>query len=61
MNIRIYVVEDGEKKRLVRAASIMQSVKHCTKHYSARIPSMEEYGELLLAGVKVEEPEREQA
>jgi hypothetical protein len=60
MNVRIYVVNgtDGAP-RLVRSASATQAVKHCTKQYQARIPTMEEYGELLLAGVKVEEVERE--
>lgn len=61
MNIRIYVVYDGDNKRLVRAASIVQAVKHCTKQFSARIPDMEEYGALLMAGVKVEEVERKQS
>lgn len=60
MNVRIYVVHDGRgNPRLVRAASALQAVKHCTKHYAVRVPNMEEYGELLLAGVKVEEVERD--
>jgi hypothetical protein len=59
VNSRIYAVADGTSTRLVRAASVKQAVKHCAQQYEARIPSMEEYGELLMAGVRVEEVTRD--
>jgi hypothetical protein len=60
MNTRIYVVNDGaDNLRLVRAASATQAVKHTTKHITAEVVEIERYGELLLAGVVVEEVERE--
>jgi hypothetical protein len=58
MNLRIYVVATADGSRLVRAASAKQAVKHCTPKLEVHIPSMEEYGALLLSGVKVEEVER---
>ena len=61
MNTRIYVIHNGAgQPRMVRAASAVQAVKHCSKHLVARIPSVDDVVELMLAGVVVEDVVREE-
>ena len=57
---RIYVVKQGDKERLVRAASGMQAIRHCTRPmFKAEVAAPDELVRLTLAGVKVEEVKAE--
>ena len=59
MKTRIYLVTDGTEKRLVRAQSQAQAVRHCVKHYSAETPTAEQLVSLVSAGTKVEDAQGE--
>jgi hypothetical protein len=52
---RIYVVNDGQKKRLIRAPNQAQAVRHAAKDFKADVASQDDLCELIGAGVKVEQ------
>lgn len=62
---RIYVVTDTdgegrtEDKRLVRAVSAAQAIRHCADHYKAEVASQDDIVELVSADVQVETPKAE--
>jgi len=57
MKKRIYMVETTDMPtRLIKAGSASQAIRFVVKSaFSAHVPKMEEYGELLQAGITVEE------
>lgn len=53
---RIYLVTNGENKRLVRATSNAAALRHAAKtSMSVRLATQEDCLEMAMAGVKVEE------
>lgn len=55
MLTRIYVVINGEEKRLVDAASAAQAIRHCVKNkYSAKAASPKEIAQFMKSGLQVE-------
>lgn len=57
---RIYIVEqEGKKPRLIRASFASAAIRFvATPMFKARVPKMEEYGELVMSGVKIEEADK---
>ena len=58
MSKRIYLVESTdaqEAKRLVKATSPSQAVRHVASKYSAEVASQDQLVQLLSVGVKVED------
>lgn len=55
MQTRIYVVSQGENRRLVEAASQAQAIRHCVKNvYQAKVASAREVAQLARDGMQVE-------
>ena len=55
MKKRIYVVEqEGKEPRLVKAVTSTAAIRFVAKPmFTARIPGMEEYGQMLMGGIDV--------
>lgn len=52
---RIYVVIQGDEKRLVEASSSAQAIRHCVKDkYSAKVATPKELAGLMSGGLQVE-------
>jgi hypothetical protein len=52
---RIYVVLNGEDRRLVDAASAAQAIRHCVKNkYSAKAATPKEIAQYMKSGLQVE-------
>lgn len=52
---RIYVVINGEEKRLVDAASAAQAIRHCVKNkYAAKPATPKELAGLMQSGLTIE-------
>lgn len=55
MVTRIYVVINGDEKRLVEAASAAQAIRHCVKNkYTAKPATPKELAALMQSGLSVE-------
>lgn len=55
MITRIYVVINGEEKRLVDAASAAQAIRHCVKNkYSAKAATPKDIALYMSAGITIE-------
>jgi hypothetical protein len=53
--LRIYVVDDGDKRRLIEASSAAQAIRHCAKHqYTVKIATPKEVASLMQHAVQVE-------
>lgn len=55
MITRIYIVANGDEKRLVDAASAAQAIRHCVKNkYSAKAATPKDIAVHMSVGVKIE-------
>lgn len=55
MITRIYVVINGDEKRLVDAASAAQAIRHCVKNkYNAKAATPKDIAHFMSAGVSIE-------
>lgn len=52
---RIYVVINGEERRLVEAGSAAQAIRHCVRHrYNAKVATPKEVASFMAAGFSIE-------